>query len=137
MELKMLPNWCKKLGFVLFIICFTISGSESFMEGFNEATQGSKEYSVFENYFSDSILHFFDVLSIIGMIIYMFSKEKIEDDYINKLRLESFQLSSVIGLVVTIILYAFSKDIKLTLDYFLILFLWTYLVIFAIKKRTY
>jgi hypothetical protein len=66
----------------------------------------------------------------------MFSKEKTEDEYINKLRLESFQLTSFIGLAITIISYALSEEIELTLDYFIILFLWIYLMIFAIKKRT-
>ena len=65
----------------------------------------------------------------------MMSKEKVEDDYINKLRLESFQLTAIIGLGLTILLYAFSKDLKLTLDYFIMLFLMFYLVIFFIKKR--
>jgi len=67
----------------------------------------------------------------------MFSKEKIEDDYINKLRLKSFQLTSFIGLALTIIAYAISEEIRLTLDYFIILFLWIYLGVFAIKKRVY
>ena len=137
MKLKMLPNWCKKLGFLLFIVCIVISGYEGFMKGFTAAASESKEFVFFGNYFSESFLHFLEVLSILGMIIYMFSREKIEDDYINKLRLESYQLTAIMGLVVTIMLYTFSKDLELTLDYFLILFLWTYLIIFALKKRTY
>ena len=60
-----------------------------------------------------------------------------EDDYINKLRLKSFQLTSFIGLALTIIAYSISEEIRLTLDYFIILFLWIYLGIFAIKKRIY
>ena len=70
------------------------------------------------------------------MLIYMLSKEKIEDDYINILRLESFRLTAIIGLFVSIILFVFSKDLKLTLDYFIALFLWFYLIIFFIKKRS-
>jgi hypothetical protein len=66
----------------------------------------------------------------------MLSKEKIEDDYINLLRLESFQLTTIIGLLVSIIFFSFSKDIKLTLDYYIILFVWGYLITFFIKKRT-
>ena len=67
----------------------------------------------------------------------MLSKEKVEDDYINKLRLESYQLTAIIGLVVSILLFSFAKDLKLTLDYFIMLYLLFYLVIFFIKKKLY
>jgi len=65
----------------------------------------------------------------------MLAKEKIEDDYINKLRLESYQLASIVILIITILLYSFSESLKLTLDYFIISFMYFYLIIFFIKKR--
>jgi hypothetical protein len=67
----------------------------------------------------------------------MFSREKVEDDYIDKLRLESFQLTSLIGLAVLIILYIVFKTLKLELDYFVLIFLISYLNIFALKKRQF
>lgn len=67
----------------------------------------------------------------------MFSGEKVEDDYIDKLRLESFQLSSLIGLAVLIKLYIVFKTLKLELDYFVLIFLTSYLNIFALKKRQF
>ena len=54
---------------------------------------------------------------------------------IDKLRLESFQLTSLIGLAVLIILYIVFKTLKLELDYFVLIFLIIYLNIFALKKR--
>jgi predicted ABC-type exoprotein transport system permease subunit len=71
------------------------------------------------------------------MLIYMLSKEKIEDDYIDKLRLESYQLSSAIWLSVSIIIYGFFADVKISLDYIIFLFMLTYLITFFIKKRIY
>jgi len=71
------------------------------------------------------------------MLIYMISKEKVEDDYIDKLRLESFQLTFIIGLLVTIIVYVLAKDLKLTLDYFIFPLLWSYIIIFFIKRKMY
>ena len=67
----------------------------------------------------------------------MLSKEKIEDDYINQLRLESYQLTAIIGIVISILLYAFAESKKLTLDYFITLFMYLYLITFFIKKRIY
>jgi hypothetical protein len=137
MKIKILPNWYKKTGFSMFIFGFIISGYSgfylSFQEGLNGEEFGSREVN---KLFEGEWIHLFDILAISGMVIYMFSKEKTEDEYINKLRLESFQLTSFIGLAITIISYALSEEIELTLDYFIILFLWIYLMIFAIKKRT-
>ncbi len=136
MKIKMLPNWCKKLGFSIFLLGFIISGYKGFMEGLSNGLNGEK-YDNFEKLLSDPVLHLFDIVAIAGMLIYVFSQEKIEDDYINKLRLESYQLTALIGLGITVLLYILSKDIKLTLDYFIILFLWLYLITFALKKRAY
>ena len=138
MKIKLLPNWCKKIGFGVFIICAILSGYIAFAEGFQIGMNGepiNPKKNI--NLFTDNWLHIFDVLAILGMIIYMFSKEEVEDDYINKLRLESFQLTALVGLAITITAYAVSEEIKLTLDYFITLFLWFYLATFALKKRSY
>ncbi|PQJ71940.1 hypothetical protein [Polaribacter butkevichii] len=137
MKVKMLPNWCKKLGLAVFFIGFIISGFKGFMDGLTASTSNTSTFDFFENLCSKSVLHLFEVLAIIGMVIYMFSKEKVEDDYINILRLESFQLTSLIGLLITITSYIAYGNLNLNLDYFINLYLMFYLIIFAIKKRNY
>lgn len=137
MKIKMLPNWCKKLGVSIFLLGFIVSGYKGFMDGMTGYAVNGDKFDNFERLFSDPMLHLFDIIAILGMVIYMFSKEKIEDDYINKLRLESYQLTALIGLGITIILYTFSNNIKLSLDYFINLFLMFYLIAFALKKRAY
>ena len=76
---------------------------------------------LFERILAAESLHLFSIL--IGLIIYMFSKEKVEDDYIDKLRLESFQLTSLISLAASVILYVVFKTMKLDLDYFVLIYL--------------
>ena len=137
MKTQILPNWCKKLGFLIFIVFTFLGGGDDFIDGYKSGYSMIDQTGsdIFKSYFGKNLRHFFEILGIIGILIYMMSKEKVEDDYINKLRLESFQLTAIIGLGLTILLYAFSKDLKLTLDYFIMLFLMFYLVIFFIKKR--
>jgi len=141
MKTQILPNWCKKLGIALFIIFSFISGGDDFINGFYDGFNGlpsnpnSSDSVLFLNYFNESVLHLFSIISMLGVLIYILSKEKVEDDYIQKLRLDSFQLTAIIGLVASILLYSFSKNIKLTLDYYIFLFIWCYLIIFFIKKR--
>ena len=137
MKIKMLPNWGKKLGFLVFTVSFFISGYKGFLQGITGCGPNSITFNYFENLCSDSVLHLFEVLAILGMFLYLFSREKIEDDYINKLRLESFQLTTLIGLIITIILYIISKDFNLKIEYFINLWLMFYLITFAIKKRIY
>lgn len=143
MKMQILPNWCKKLGLTLFFVGSIIGGVDDarygFLEGFYDGLNGN-EYRTTKivkvlPYFKENTKHIFSVLSIIGMLIYMVSKEKIEDDYINKLRLESYQLTLIVGLVLAIILFAFSKKMKIHIDVFITLFMWFYLITFFFKKR--
>ncbi|WP_159023699.1 hypothetical protein [Formosa sp. L2A11] len=154
MKTQILPNWCKKLGLAIFIIFSIIGGGDDFASGFNEgynATRdrdeklGNTEHKlqpmhdvvIFKDYFGRKTIHYFYAISFLGILMYMLSKEKIEDDYINSLRLESYKFTAIFGIIVSILLYAFSKEIKLGLDYFLSLFMSIYLIIFCIKKRLY
>ena len=147
MKVKMLPNWCKKLGLILFLLgfltSFTLESSrESFVSGYYSANPQENEIEkiepiFIEKWFGDLGVHISEVILILGLLIYMISKEKIEDDYINKLRLESYQLTSISSLLISIVLYIFLSNLKLSLDYFITLFLMFYLIIFALKKRVY
>ena len=137
MKIKLLPNWCKKLGLGVFLIGFIVSGFKGFMSGLTACNPKTTKYDFFINMFSVSIMHVFEVLAVIGMLIYLLSKEKVEDDYINKLRLESYQLISLLSLLLALGLYVFSGSLKFSLDYLINLFLMSYLIIFALKKRIY
>jgi len=144
MKIQILPNWFKKVGLLLFIVG-TIIGfgdnlSTAFKEGANESSGNVKAFPIsestfFASAFGENIVHIFYILSLIGMIIYILSKEKIEDDYINKLRLESYQLTALISLFVALILFVFSSQLKFNIDDFITNFLFIYLITFFIKKR--
>ncbi len=152
MRTQILPNWGKKLGLVFFIIASFINGGINYFKnstksyrgvGINTADLESRTNDLMGllNAFTGGAFFIFkndiSILAIIGMLIYMLSKEKIEDDYINKLRLESFQLTTIIGLLIAIILFIIFKDLKLTLNYFIFPFIWSYLILFFIKRKMY
>ncbi|PQJ76467.1 hypothetical protein [Polaribacter glomeratus] len=147
MKIKMLPNWGKKFGLFLFFTGFivastTVSARQSFYEGYSSASNSLMKRENFEpifieKWFGELGTHLFDVLTILGLLVYMISKEKIEDDYINMLRLESYQFTSILTLFITLTLYVFAENLKLSLDIFITLYLMTYLLNFAIIKRRY
>lgn len=150
MKTQILPNWCKKLGLILFIVASTLNGSLNFINnsinqygisGINTSELGEQSNNGLLgllNVFSGGALSYgIDFFAIVSILIYMISKEKVEDDYINKLRLESFQLTFIIGLITTIVIYILHKNLKLTLDYFIFPLLWSYIIIFFIKRKMY
>ncbi|CDF77761.1 conserved hypothetical membrane protein [Formosa agariphila KMM 3901] len=153
MNIQILPNWYKKIGILIFITFAILAGSDDFRAGWNsveytspyksplnnheDTTQGETKPETHHFYFGKETTHLFSILSIAGLFIYMLSKEKIEDDYINKLRADSFQLSILIFLLVSLGIYAFQGNLNMPLDYFLFLYMMLFLIIFSIKKRVY
>ena len=142
MNFQILPNRFKKVGLILFIVFSALASKDSIVRGFNAGYNYNR--TIPETVKSDSLVHvtestitqhYLSVISIIGIIIYLMSKEKIEDDYINKLRLESYQLTALISLFAALILFIFSSQLKFYLDDFITMFLFVYLITFYIKKR--
>ena len=137
MKTQILPNWCKKLGLLLFIIASLLNGSFNFINNSFNPNDDNGLLGLLNAFSGGAISYGIDFIAILAMLIHMTSKEKVEDDYINKLRLESFQLTFITGLLVTIAIYILAKDLVLTLDYFIFPLLWTYLTFFFIKRRMY
>lgn len=137
MKTHILPHWCKKLGLILFIIASLINGGLNFINNSGLGKNDNGLLGILNAFIGGGLSYVIDFVAIIAMLIYMISKEKVEDDYINKLRLESFQLTFIIWLLITIVIYILDKDLKLTLEYFIFPLLWSYIIIFFIKRRMY
>ncbi|MEX6626893.1 hypothetical protein [Tenacibaculum salmonis] len=126
MNTQILPNWSKKLGIILYIIGAIPSAYTGFVAGFYN------EPFVITNDFWH-----YDIILYSGLLIYFLSKEKIEDDYINKLRLESYQLTLIISIIISFITFIIFKNIKVDNSLFLDVFLLIFLIIFWFKKRQF
>jgi len=133
MKIQLLPNYFKWIGLVLFFV----GGVPSFFEGY---TDGRNDYGTnqIENPFpfSEQTILIAAIISLLGLIIYVLSKEKIEDEYLNKLRWESaiasFFISFVI-VIINIVIYG-TKDL-IDAQFIMELQLLLYLIIFFFKKR--
>lgn len=157
MDIKILPNWCKRFGFILFIV-FAIIGMtdgsiDEFNKGYYEADNKGKpvdkgdcyEYadgtsfqksSVFNKYFSPRALELFSALTGIALLLVLLAKGKIEDEYIRQLRLESFQLTTLIGLILCVLFLLFDFNIQTLLVDIIYLYVILYLLIFNVKSIT-
>lgn len=132
MDFKLLPNYFKKIGLAVFFISFFLGGGDSFMDGFKQVTPGTHHY--FKNIYGPLLNKIISVAPIIGLLIYLFSKEKIEDEYVKLFRLETFQTATVIGLLIGLTFYLFNENLKFSLESFLFIYIVIYFFILSIKK---
>lgn len=127
MKTQILPNWCKKLGLVVFL-----SGSiPMFILGYMDGI----EESMIDLYVRYPYARYAEFLELIGILIYFLSKEKIEDDYIQKLRLESYQITVILGLSLLLLLSVFFENTNVNSKNVVEFFLIVFLLVFYSKKR--
>jgi len=133
MGFLILPNWGKRLGLFIFIFFEITTAGEPFMDGFKGVPSGTHHF--LKDFYGLNLFYFLDALPLVGLLIYMLSKEKVEDDYIKLLRLESYQITIIILLIVALIIYLFDVTFKVSLDMVLPLFMLLFLITFYFKKR--
>ncbi len=135
MKIQLLPNYFKWIGLVMVIG----GGIPSFIKGWNEGySAGAGDSSAnFPYDFSEQTLLITALISLMGMIVYALSKEKIEDEFIKILRWQSVTIAFVISIAIVIIdvLLHGTKDI-IDGQFLTELQLIIYLIVFAVKKRS-
>ncbi len=134
MSFQILPNWFKKVGVVIFILFSLLTAGDSFMDGLTGVTEGTHHY--FRDLYGKTLFSIFYILPTLGLLVYLFSKEKTEDDFIMILRLQSYQITVVIFLLIAFIVYLVYPKIQLSLDLWLSLFMIFYLILFSYKKKS-
>jgi len=140
-----LPYWCKKLGIALVFIALILSfiaNINSFVTGFLDGY-----YDHQYNYDVNGIVDIISVdmgktltwvsllFSFSGFLSYMFSREKIEDEFIERLRFLSLAKSLLVTWIYASLLYFFSNTIKLEGFYILQFQLIIYVVIYNYYKK--
>lgn len=140
-----LPYYCKKIGIALVIVAFILSIianindlCNGFMDGWNEARSTITEEANFNIISTDSskTLTWISLsFSFSGFLLYMFSKEKMEDEFIQKLRYMSLAKSLLITWIIASILLIINGEVKLEGFYILQFQLIIYVVIYNYYKK--
>ncbi len=122
-KIKLLPNYFKKIGFILSIATITIMLILIFLKTFHK----------------EIILQLFEVFMLISCLIIALSCEKEEDEMISQLRLKAFFGTFIFGTVYTIVYLLenlfFKIEINHTSGYILILMFISYFGIFNSMKK--
>lgn len=104
----LLPHVYKKIGWFISVPLFVIGVLLFPLELFDGA-RWLTWLDKFPGEYTDEIIA---AGLIIGMLLVAFSKEKIEDEYINKVRLESLQISVLINYLLLIICILVVYDVE-------------------------
>ncbi len=136
------PHYFKRIG-ILLLIPATILGIDFLFGGYYPSWLTFRVPALFCDNDSSGASHFFDiiinnwtdelagVLFVLGAIFTGFSKEKDEDEYIARLRMESLVWSTYVnyGLLILTILFVYGG----TFLTFMMLYMFTLLLIFIIR----
>jgi len=114
MSVIRLPSRYKKIGLLIILIgvLFIVAGMSLTWLGYTWEHLGTDVTLPFYSPFVDIAQY----TMIIGLLVWVFAKEKIEDEYVQKLRLESFYQS----LLITAILVILNEGIYFFGDMFII-----------------
>ena len=129
-NLWLLPAWCRKAGWALFIPCAILG-----------------LYLIFVEYYTPLEFEFYPALkaniaiigTLIGLYMVAFSKEKIEDEFVNSLRadamIKAIILNCVIIVLASLIIYGgwYMYTLSIT-QYFVLL---AYIIIFRYNINKY
>ena len=143
-----LPYYCKKIGIALVIIAFILylianinDSVNGFVDGYQRYQQSSHQIEAVAdfNIISTHIVKTFTWISLVfsftGFLLYIFSREKIEDEFIRKLRYMSLEKSLLFTWIVASILFIINGSIKLEGFYILQFQLIAYVIIYNYYKK--
>jgi hypothetical protein len=131
--MKLLPYYFKWIGIGLLFLSF-VFGIDDFLLGFTGALL-SEPPEYFKRIFPEIFPQISDFILLIGLLIYLVSKNKREDEFIQKIRYESAYIVLVITILGILVLYIINPEIKLNASYLLAFQMLFYLVVIFFRKR--
>jgi hypothetical protein len=121
------PYWCRYLGLALFLVHIPVVLYHNAI-GFHFPAE-SPDDSLFNSHHVFFI--FTSLVMVIGLFLIAFAKEKIEDEQIWHIRLDSLRWAIYVNYLILIISLVFTKDVHHMLQ----LNLWAPLIFFIIRFR--
>lgn len=117
------PNYFKKIAIIIFVvsIVFSFLSSlhsfvEGFEEGYNSASSEEEQISIKADPFTEQTRSIFKwtglTLSFCGLIMYMFSSEKVEDEFFQHLRYKALVKSLILIWIIYGLVYIFKEGIS-------------------------
>ncbi|MEM6318243.1 MAG: hypothetical protein AAF960_11280 [Bacteroidota bacterium] len=128
MNIQVLPHVFKKIGLFLFI-AYPVG---HFLLGFFDPIQEDGK-SGFHPFWSEAI----DVGALLGVIIYFISKEKVEDELIKQVRLESMSIAFLLSVGVLLLLSIALGGQSVDASLMFVLQLTLFLILYHYRKKSF
>ncbi len=131
--MKLLPHYFKWIGLGLILLSI-VFGFDDFRRGFMDGITGKPPVDNFESIMPDILSQSCDYLILSGLLLYILSKNKTEDEFAQKLRYESAFIVLILTIGVLFFAYIINSDIKVSPAYVLLLQMLVYLIVRAVKR---
>ncbi len=137
MKLLLLPHIFKKIGLIIFLSGFILSaiddGRQGFMDGYNE-NQSDPVKVEFKRVLPEKVSQIADYVLLCGLLIYILSKNKRDDEFTQRLRYESAYIILVVTIVFIFVLYMVNREIRIEPSTFIGTQLVLYLIVRYFRK---
>ena len=140
--MKLLPYYFKWIGITVFLIGFIINtideGRRDFMKGYNEYRIDHGEEVVeynFQPILPEKLMHISDFTMLIGLLLYILSKNKQEDEFAQKLRYESAFIVLVLSILIILIVYIVNSEIRIEPSFLISSQMFAYLILRVLKRK--
>jgi hypothetical protein len=143
MQLQLLPNYFKKIGFTLFVLTVWPELLRGFIAGYNAEVESTltklpnlpAEFAFLGiEIFSDAFFEVFSILSVVGLIIYALSRDKVIDEFLLKLRMEALHITFFLSAALIFVLLLFDIKSEMSALYVLDIQVIIFLVAKKLKK---
>lgn len=128
MNIQILPHIFKKIGLFLFIAYPVGHFLLGFFNPFHSNEEGGFQFLLGD---------FLEIGALIGVIIYFISKEKVEDELIKRIRLESMSIAFLISVIILLFLSIGRLINQVDASLMFLLQLTLFLVIYHYQKRSF
>ena len=140
MTFQFLPNYFKKIGIFIFVVAGIPAMKKGYTEGSNAAKgitspEVFEAFSVFGLTITEPVYNMASIIGVVGLLLYFFSREKLMDEFLVRLRLESIQITFILTALFLFLMLFFEHNRRVSavglIEYQVVLFL----VINTIRKR--
>jgi hypothetical protein len=132
MTFQFLPNVFKKIGLFIFVAAGIPAMKRGFVEGWNAsegipAPETFHAFSVLGMTVTEPIYNLLAIIGVSGLLLYVFSKDKVMDEFLIRLRLEAVQLTFIISalFIFTVLIFEVRWSVSAmgVIEYQVVLFL--------------
>ncbi|ADR23737.1 hypothetical protein MATR_24070 [Marivirga tractuosa] len=128
---QFLPYYFKYIGLTFFIGYFIMEFYAGFTDGYSGKPPGSTDIDFLPNFISQEVL---EIIAYCGLLMYAFARDKIFDEFIYKIRLESVYLVFFGSLIFILGRKVIQGDWEMSASYLFEAQILLYLLINKIRK---